>query len=150
MSAGWQFTRTWTLALGAAGMVWLLSGCGTGGRDKLIPVAGKVTLAGQPLTTGNVTFRPDAANGNLTLHHPTGKIDATGNYQLYTSGKPGAPPGWYRVVIFAHESGEDGRGVHPGSRSLVPPKYNSEQTTDLVVQVVEGAAPDHYNLALVK
>jgi hypothetical protein len=33
---------------------------------------------------------------------------------------------------------------------LVHPKYNSEQTTDLLIEVVEGAPLGHYDLVLVK
>src|SRR5262249_14047953 len=84
--------------------VWALAGCGDGSGLKVVPVAGKLTIDGQPLTTGSISFRPDAARGNRSQHHPTGTIDEEGRYQLFTAGKKGAPLGWYKVMVFAQES----------------------------------------------
>ena len=55
-----------------------LAGCGkdAGVGEKLLPVVGAVTLNGQPLTTGGVTFHPDATKGNNTQHLPAGVLDA--------------------------------------------------------------------------
>src|SRR4051794_919497 len=95
--------RSWAgrclLALGGAALLWAAGGCGPPG-EKFYPVAGKVTLAGKPLKVGTVSFRPDASRGNTSKHIPTGAIDAAGNYELVTVGKKGAPPGWYKVLVF--------------------------------------------------
>jgi len=57
-------------------VVIVLAGCGGGGPD-LVPVKGKVTYKGQPLSGASVTFHP--ATGPLA----TGTTDASGvRYQL--------------------------------------------------------------------
>jgi len=62
-------------------------------------VTGKVTADGQALTAGTVTFRPDETKGNKNKAIPTGMIDSSGNYKLFTDGKEGAPLGWYKVGV---------------------------------------------------
>ena len=127
-------------------LAWSAAGGCSHESDGFVPVAGKVTVEGQPIRTGSVTFRPDASKGNKTLHHPTGNIDAAGNYVLYTINKPGAPPGAYRVMVFA-----DG---NPNPRPGVPPqwlhheKYTTESSTDLRMEVVENAPAGTYDLKL--
>src|SRR4051812_40534827 len=89
----------WCLAaLLTGGVVFVAAGCADG--EKLAPVAGKVTVDGKPLTSGSVSFRPDASQGNSSQHQPTGTIDAEGNYELFVPpAKKGAPLGWYKVVV---------------------------------------------------
>jgi len=87
--------RLWPLAGVVCGILWAgLSGCDSGG-EKFTPVAGKVTVGGAPLTSGAVTFQPDADKGNNTKHIPVGNLDAQGNYTVTSAATPGAPPGWY-------------------------------------------------------
>jgi hypothetical protein len=130
-------------------LAFVAGGCARQG-EKFFPVSGKVTLNGKPLTFGTVSFRPDAARGNSSQHHPTGAIDDKGNFELHTIGRKGAPPGWYKVLVFADENARQGP-VHP-----IPPKwathvkYTKEQTTDLSVEVVENPAPGTYDLPLKK
>jgi hypothetical protein len=110
-----------------------------------------VAVAGQPLTSGSVSFHPDASRGNTSQHHPTGTINADGTYQLYTTGKKGAPPGWYKVLVFATEKSGPNGGAHPGMpSSLVHARYGSEKTTDLVIEVVPQPPPGAYDLTLNK
>ena len=131
--------------LGACFSLWLASGC-SGGTERMSPVSGKVLVEGEPLKLGSVTFRPDASKQNESLHHPTGDIDAEGNYELYSSGSKGAPLGWYKVLVFA-----DGNpSPAPGSPSqwLHNEKYTAETTTDLSIEVVQQPAPGQYDLKL--
>jgi hypothetical protein len=129
-------------ALSAAG------GC-SGNGEELAPVAGKVTVNGKPLTFGAVSFRPDPSKGNQTRHHPTGEIDAQGNFELYAAGRKGAPPGWYRVLVYADENQKQG-ATHPlPPRWAVHPKYTDEQTT-VRLEVVQKPAPDAYDLKLTR
>jgi hypothetical protein len=114
-------------------------------------VSGTVAIAGQPLTSGSVSFHPDASRGNTSQHHPTGTINVDGTYQLYTTGKKGAPPGWYKVLVFATDKSGPTGGAHPGMpSSLVHARYGSEKTTDLVIEVVPQPPPGAYDLALSK
>src|SRR5262245_52363280 len=75
-----------------------VAGCGA--DDNLVPVEGRVLLQGQPLSglSGSVTFVPDSSKGNTSSASAVGEI-AEGRYRLSTRGKPGAAPGWYKVVV---------------------------------------------------
>jgi hypothetical protein len=128
-----------------------LAACGCGGPgEKLLPVSGKVTVNGQPLTFGSVSFRPDRSRGNSSQQQPTGVIDSAGGFELYTTREKGAPAGWYKVLVFADENREVGP-LHPAPpRWAVAAKYTGEQTTDLFVEVVEKPAAGAYDLRLSK
>jgi hypothetical protein len=129
------------------GCTWVLTGCG-GDAVKLVPVVGRITVDGTPLTTGSVSFRPDKAKGNASPHEPAGDIDAQGNYKLYTAlkadtPKAGAPPGWYKVAVISAEP-----GVYPPRKFFIDPKYGNIRTSPLSVEVTEGAAPGAYDFKL--
>jgi hypothetical protein len=129
--------------------VGLVAGAGCGdpsGVGKTIPVAGKVTVGGQALTTGSVSFRPDSTKGNQSTFEPAGMIEGDGSYQLKTNGKPGAPPGWYKVIVVAEDEADS---TNPTPKSKVNPRYKDLEKT-LSVEVKEGAAPDAYDLKLTK
>jgi hypothetical protein len=124
----------------------VVSGCSSG--ERFLPVAGTVNVNGQPLTLGTVSFRPDATRGNASLHHPTGEIDAHGHYELSTVGKKGAPPGWYKVLVFADLNQQKGP-IHPEMpRWAVNVKYTRVETSDLYVEVVEKPGSTDYDLNL--
>jgi hypothetical protein len=112
-----------------------------------VEVQGEVKFGDAPLTTGVISLRP--APGNETPHHPTGLIDNLGHFRIYTGGQPGAPPGQYRVVVFATEPLIDSKQAHPGlPRSLIPKRYNDASSTPLVMDVVRDPLPGQYNLKL--
>src|SRR5262245_13848145 len=128
-----------------------LAGCGKGevGGDKLVPVAGKVTVNGKPLTTGPVTFHPDTAKGNNTPHIPVGALDAEGNYKLASATKGGAPLGWYKVTVTA-QGPADEKDPYAPPKYLINPKFADVQTSGLAVEVVEKPAPGAYDLKVTK
>jgi hypothetical protein len=123
---------------------------------KLLPVAGKVTVDGKRWTIGDVGFFPDGARGNTNHQAPVGVIDRDGTYRLFTAGKPGAPLGWYRVVVWATDDpaaagnpwGADGK-LKP-IKWLIDAKYTNQNTTDLAVEVVEKPGPEQYDLRLTR
>lgn len=122
------------------------TGCGPAG-PVLHEVRGAVKYAGVPLTTGVVSLRGD--KGNSTLHIPTGTIDGSGRYRVFTNGKPGAPPGWYRVVVFATEPTVDTGKVSPGMpKSIIPIRYNNATTSPLEIEVTATPAEGAYDLQL--
>ncbi len=131
--------------------VLLLSGCG-GSDDgpKLEPVSGKVALAGSPLPGAGISFRPDKAKGNKSVHEPSGTADAEGKFELVAAGKNGAEVGWYKVVIIPAAPAPKG-GEMP---QVGPPpfnvKYTDVTTTDLSIEVKAGAASGAYDLTLTK
>lgn len=125
-------------------------GCGDSGGN-LVPVVGKVTVDGQPLTTGtgNVSFRPE--KGNANRQEPAGAIEPDGSYRLSTAGKEGAPPGRYRVLVVDVEPIDPKNPFPYGKRkSHVSYKYSDPKTTDVVIEVVPSPAPGAYDLKLRK
>jgi hypothetical protein len=125
------------------------------GVGKTFPVTGTITLDGQPLVakTTVVLFKPDADKGNASAFDPTGTVDGQGQYTLLTKGKKGAPPGWYKIAVTAHE----GRSEHPKgtlrhrpvARAVIPGRYGQPETSDLSIEVVENPSPGAYDLKLV-
>ena len=136
------------LLLGAA----LAAGCG-GSSVKLVPVSGKVTVGGQPVTSGQVSFLPategegvhaKAAAGSAPA---SGQIEANGEYKLFTNGKEGAPPGKYKVIVTP--------SMVPtgGTKAPTTPynaKFSDAKLTNLTKEVVSGAPAGAYDLALTK
>lgn len=123
----------------------LACGCG----DSVGPchaVEGGVRVDGKPLRgmTGFVTFLPDKARGNNTPFSPRGELDREGRYTLSTKGKPGAPPGWYKVVLTAMPPGAE----RDNARLAINLRYTVEKTTPLTREVVADPAPGAYDLDL--
>lgn len=135
----------WSLAFIALGGGFSLVGCTESKPSDLVPVTGRVTLDGRPLTSGSISLRADAGE---TWHQPTGVISGNdGEFVVYTNGRPGAPPGQYRVIVFASEPASDRNGAaHPGlPRSLVPKRYNDPKSTPLRLTVAPPPAPTHHD-----
>jgi hypothetical protein len=136
----------------------LATGCSdASGVGPTFPVVGKMTFNNTPWTAKNTVIlcKPDGAKGNKSPFEPSGTVDAEGNYTLTTKGKNGAPPGWYKVVVTAHEEEapvhpKGPQSKRPVSKSLLPARYGQAQTTDLSIEVVERPAPGAYDLKLSK
>jgi hypothetical protein len=142
LQPGWYLA-----ALLIGGMVFAAAGCSKGDDEKLAPVAGKVTVNGKPLTTGSVSFRPDAARGNKSQHQPNGAIDAEGNYELLVPpAKKGAPRGQYKVVVTAYDNPMPNKPL----KSFIHMKYSDEKTTPLKFDVIENPEPGRYDLQLTR
>ncbi len=88
-------------------------GCGASGSGtmpSLVPVTGKVTFKGQPLTTGTVRFEPEDYG-----RPATGKLQPDGTFALTTLKEgDGVVPGHHRVSII---------GTDPKAKPAVPKKY---------------------------
>jgi hypothetical protein len=134
----------------------LPAGCGdASGVGKTVPVNGRVTLDGKALPPARtvILFKPDAGRGNTSPFEPTGTVDAQGNYTLVTSGKKGAPPGWYKVVVTATVDRAAGeykgpRNHRPTPKSVLPARYGLPDSSKLAVEVVENPNPGAYDLQL--
>lgn len=118
----------------ACPIVWLfacavVSGCSEDkkGRVDTIPVTGKVTVAGQPLKKGTITFVPVNATNTAS-----GEIH-DGAYSLTTYSKgDGAPAADYKVSISAWlKEPEMGK---PAERAI-PEKYFNAETSGLTATV---------------
>ena len=137
---GWYW-----VALLTGGTVLAASGCSNGSDEKLAPVSGKVTVDGKPLTTGSVSFRPDASQGNMSQHQPNSAIDTEGNFELFVPpARKGAPLGWYKVVVTAYDDPWPGKPL----KSFIDMRYSDEKTTPLTIEVVEKPEPGCYDLKL--
>jgi hypothetical protein len=141
---GCHHWRTWSrLFLVATGLT--VPGC-WGSEDDLPrePVAGTVTLDGQPVATGTIRFiptRPDSSGFAVE------RGDSINNGKFSISRDVGLVPGTYRVSINSvNTTGERPKAdVGPGrvpraAWELIPFKYNAQST--LSVDVPEGGITD--------
>lgn len=110
----------------------LASGC----QDaRFAPVQGQVTLDGQPLPRGMVQFVPMQTDGNAAVT-AVGTIGADGSYTLQSDQTPGALVGRHKVRLEARAVPRDETDTLPAS--LIPPRYETESTSGLDVEVVAG------------
>jgi hypothetical protein len=130
------------------------AGCGSGGVGNTAPVSGSVTLDGQPLSAGLVSFNPDSSKGNSSQFVPVAQVDSDGRYTLTTEGKEGAPPGWYKATVTPGMPRMD-PGADP-SKTPMPkmitlnPKYGDAAKTPFSIEVIANAPAGHYDLKLSK
>jgi hypothetical protein len=118
------FPATVPVALALAALI----GCGRG--IERVSVAGAVSLDGQPLAEGSISFVPLAGGPSA------GCQISGGRFSIPRAQGPG--PGRYRVEIVAFE--ETGRQVEdddvPGAtqtltRQVIPPRYNERSTLEV-------------------
>lgn len=114
-----------------------ISAIGCGGSPYNADVSGQVTLDGQPIGPGVVTFAPVEGTSNPAV----GAIDENGNYRLMTKHEKGLNAGTYSVAVQVYEPEEP---VPAGQRStqtpepLVPQKYLRTETSGIKQDVAEG------------
>jgi len=97
----------------------VFTGCGDNRPDR-VPVSGRVTIDGTPLTYGHVRLVPDNARPS------GGRLDAQGRFTLTCyDGQDGAVPGHHRIEVSAGEM--QGSKMHWHA----PKKYNSLATSGL-------------------
>jgi hypothetical protein len=127
--------RSWTRA--ACGWAVLLAAAAGCSGPNAASVSGTVTLEGQPLTTGNVSFYPDGGGGAPAY----GQIDSSGRYSLSTGSDAGLAPGKYVAVVVATKEPPqpyDATGAEIPPIPITPAKYGNTQTSDLRVDVKAG------------
>jgi hypothetical protein len=136
--------------MGLAVLLWVPLAAGCGSRTPLAPVAGKVTLDGQPVTGGQVTLVSvgDAAKVDPKGSLSAGQIDSGGQYKIFTGGKEGAPLGQYKVTVTP--------SMVPAPDATKAPtvpfnaKFMNVRDTPLTVEVVDNPAPGRYDLKLTR
>jgi len=131
----------------AAGLALVLTmglaspGCG-GGEPGVIPVSGRITYKGEPVTIGDVYFSPSGSS----TRGAQGKLDSNGNYALGTfSAQDGAYVGTYKVTVVSRGPDkpipakmigkvleEDMQGT---GEPLIPQKYFNAETSGLSAEV---------------
>lgn len=101
-------------------------------------VSGSVTLDGQTLTTGNVSFYPEGSGGAPAY----GQIDRQGRYSLSTGTDAGLAPGAYVAIVVATKDPPqpfDATGAEIPPIPITPAKYGTIGSSDLHVQVKAGS-----------
>jgi hypothetical protein len=132
--------------MGLTGLLGLLVvGCQR--EPPLVPVSGKLTLAGKPLSPARVQFVPDRSKGNVHGQEARGRVAADGTYTLSTGSRPGAMPGWYTVAVFAFEEVPEGGEPKPITW-LAPPRYADPAQSGLSVEVTAQPKPNQYDFDL--
>jgi hypothetical protein len=114
------------LAIAAAGALLPSgSGCGTsaGAPVSVIPVKGKVTYKGQPVTKGVIMFEPDGYGRKAS-----GQIQSDGTFVLTTDNEGDG------VVAGHHQVSISGTGKQYG-KEVVPKKYTQRNTSQLTADV---------------
>ena len=102
-------------------------------------VSGLLTLDGQPVSGGTVTFY--SRTGKPVAR---GKSDPGGKYRVaMIEGGPDVPPGTYFVGLSASVDAGNGE-----QKELLHPKYTSPATSGLTVQVT-GGGPNEFRFELV-
>ena len=141
--------------------VLLLPGCGGDGFDR-IPVAGTVTLDGEPIDGAAVTFIPTTQGEALTGE---GRTDHEGNFVLRSKGEQGLPPGSYKVAVrkVSGEGAEINDDMTDEEQNkamfnammrpqptvfLVPKKYASIETSGLTFEVSSDAEKNKFEITL--
>lgn len=125
-----------------------LLGCGSDDGPKLVPVSGKVTLNGQPLSGAHVTFLP---TGETRGTGADGRTDAEGVFQLKARHRgPGAVAGTYKVVISKMVK-PDGSDITPedatppvlsGAKEILPGQYSSHAAATLTASIPQEGTSD--------
>jgi hypothetical protein len=118
-----------------------LLACGAGCGEETPPygtVAGRVTLAGKPVSEGSVVFSsPETGVARMA------NLDPDGQFIVRSFDLPGLPVGEYGVAISPHRvSSGEFRPVEPAAAGLgmviVPQRYREPETSGLVRQVEIG------------
>jgi hypothetical protein len=134
-----------------AGLTVVVAFAGCSPKDpigKRVKVEGVVSVDGNPLPNGSLSFRALEDKGNTQKHEPYAIIEADGRYRIYTLGKEGCAPGWYRVVVESTVPLPEGKMGNTESR--IDQKYNDAKRSDIDIEVVEKPAPGQYDIKLKK
>ncbi|QDU10187.1 carboxypeptidase-like regulatory domain-containing protein [Gimesia aquarii] len=125
-----------------------LTGCGGGGDFNDYPdVTGTVTLDGQPLTTGHVSFQSDSGGTGI------GVLDSNGKYSARTSrNQAGLKPGEYKISVtsWKEKPGIDKDGnpdMSVKGVSMLHKSYADTKKSGLTASVTESG-PNEFNFEL--
>ncbi len=111
----------------------LLPAVGCGGMPA--SVSGVVTVGGEPLNQGSVSFSPVGA-GKMAV----GTIQSDGSYELMTNRERGLEAGQYKVKVVSREMVEQKEGGPPlQGKYYAPKKYSSISTSGLEFTVNSGS-----------
>jgi hypothetical protein len=129
-----SFATTAVHRLACSLVMIFIMGCGS--NEFGSTAKGVVTLDGNPITPGLVTFAPE----DPTAVPAVSDLDPNGGFELTTNKKPGLAPGKYRVAIqaFRPPNIPEGQRTMTPSERLVPEKYFDVNTSGLEYTVEPG------------
>jgi len=112
-------------------LVWCCTlGCGSATTT----VSGRITLDGQPLTKGTISFNP-----KMEAPAAVSPIDSSGRYRLNVGTSAKVAPGAYQVTIVATELvAPTPTDPSPLPKKLTPAKYEDPQNPEMVREVKPG------------
>lgn len=124
-------------ALAVAGCLLVLSGCG-GTESEAATASGTITLDGQPVEAGVITFVPvEGTQSGIARIGQAGKWNAK-----VSKSKMGLPPGRYKVTIESNDFTASDEGLGDTVVSNVPKKYTSVEETPIELDIKAGANDD--------
>ncbi len=129
-----RLARPWALVAYGCLLIMPLAGCGS---DAESTVYGTVTLDGESLDHGSVTFVPETRAGRAAA----GSIDSDGSYKVQTGQTGGLPAGEYVVKVSSRAPSvphPQGGPPSPG-KLLTPKKYLNSNRSGLTFQVEAGS-----------
>lgn len=98
-----------------------------------------------PVTSGQVSFMPLDVDNTKPVPPSAGQIDGSGNYEIFTGGKSGAPKGKYKVTVSAAMVPMEGAKGPP--KTPYNEKFRDFNDTPLQFDVPKA---DGYDLKLTK
>lgn len=131
---GLQVQHCWVL-IASIGIL-VHSGCSGGNLGAA--VGGTVTLDGKTIGPGVIIYAPLGGKENPAV----GTILPDGSYTVKTGGKRGLPVGTYKVCVQVFEQSPDrkpGERTMTPSKSLVPRKFTSVETSGMQYDIVAGS-----------
>ena len=130
------FRRVASLAV--ASCLLTLVGC-SGTESEAATASGMITLDGQPLDAGVITFVPvEGTQSGIARIAPTGKWTAK-----VSKSKMGLPPGRYKVTIESTTTSVGAENsIGDNVVSNVPEKYTSLEATPIELDIQAGANDD--------
>ena len=127
------------------------AGCDAGGI-KTVPVTGRVTYNGNPVTEGMVTFMPASSPAGSIYRPATSQLQPDGSYNLRTfEPGDGVIPGEYAVAIVAFDHDTWAPPQYPGDEPdyTVPKKYVRPDTSGLEAVIpADASGPLEINFEL--
>lgn len=136
--------RTTLVPLGLMLAVTAWGGCNSKNYDAVetFPVTGTLQVNGVPAQGAEVRFWPNSEQPGLKYPiAPSGKVDASGRYQLTSyEGPDGAPPGDYSVTVSWPDPDwrPPGGGMPPPPPDRLMGKFSNRDKAVMEFTVVEG------------
>ena len=118
----------------------MISGCSRGKRDVTGDVYGKITLEGQPVTTGSISYV--SKDGKVAA----GLLDSNGAYAIKN-----VVVGKYQVLVLPPPLPHPGMPGSTKKKGMAdfpdhPTRYRAETTTDLEVDVAKGKHEHNFDM----